>query len=633
VANLQQAPAATAAFLFLDGNGQALTKGDFVQVPGSSYAGRTGQITFLDPPLTDDVSPAAWVDFPETATDTKVSDIFVSTDVVRVAAEPVLAAKPTPKPSGFDAIQAGVAAHQAGLRLVPLASIVVTTNTRKVFDETALAELAESVRAHGILQPIVLRPHPQTNLAEVKYELVAGGRRYRAAQLAELVEVPATVRNLTDREFIEVQLLENLQRVDVRPADEATAFAKLLNNNFSAEEIAQRVGKPVKFVLQRAKLTNLVPFWMELLEQDKLLLVAAHLIARLPAHSQVVVRKAAEKGYSWALKSTGLSLEQVKTIISQEVQRDLAAACFPKDDATLYPQAGACLTCPKRSGANAGLFDDVVTGKEACLDAPCFNKKKELYVQRRVVELTVGKDKPLLISSQTWESKNRPGLGMVYGNGKWNRSKEGEANAILALVVDGTEAGAQAWVKFSGVKTAAEEKAEKDQEARALRSNREQQQHRELIADKLSVDMERDLYSEGPIAHKVLERFLVDKMLYSHSVVSKDMLDYLCTSYNWARPSENELNNKYADRDEVSGRTPHYQYLYDQLERMTVRSKLDLWFALHFRSNLVGGYSSTQTGLAKHIGTGYGYDDLEAEAKKLVEERYYSKGKKQEPTA
>jgi ParB/RepB/Spo0J family partition protein len=623
---------------WLDSKGQALAKGDFVQVLGSSYGDRTGVITCLEAPLADDMSPCVWVDFPETPHDTKVSDIFLPEHVVRQ--EPVAAAhvevvalpQPAPKAAGLNLAMVGemADAYKVGLRLVLLASIVVTTNTRKVFDEAALAELAESVRAHGILQPIVLRPHPTES---GKYELVAGGRRYRAAQLAELVEVPATVRNLTDREFLEVQLLENLQRVDVRPADEASAFAKLLSSNFSAEEIAQRVGKPVKFVLQRAKLANLVPFWTELLEQDKLLLVAANLIARLPAHSQVVVRKAAEKGYSWALKGGGLSLEQVKSIIASEVQRELTSACFPKDDAMLYPQAGACLTCPKRSSANASLFDDVATGKDNCLDAPCFNEKKRLYVQRRIVELTVGKEKPLLISNQTWETKTRPGMGMVYGSGKWNPSKEGEQNAIYALIVDGVQAGSQTWIKFSGIKSPEQEEKEKEQAARQLRAEREAFHHRELIANKLSVDMERDLYSEGPIAHSVLERFLVEKLTYGHSVVPKEMLDYLATNYSWVRPTADNLKNAWAERDEQTQRTPHYQYLYDQLERMTVRNKLHLWFALHFRSNLAGGYSSTQTALAKHIGTGYGYDTLEADAKKLVQERYYSKGKKQEATA
>jgi ParB/RepB/Spo0J family partition protein len=304
------------------------------------------------------------------------------------------------------------------MKLVPLADIVVTSNTRKVFDETALAELAESIKAQGVIAPITVRLHagqPGT------FELVAGERRYRASKLAEQVTIPAVIRTLTDREFLEVQLLENLQRVDVRPADEASAFSKLLGSNFSAEEIAQRVGKPVKFVLQRAKLVALIPFWMELLEADRLPLVAAHELARLPAHSQVVVKKWFESSHTWDLKQAKpLEASTIRHGINQEVMRQLSGAAFPKEDATLCPAAGPCTTCPKNSANSRGLFEEAGTDAQAgkCLDAVCFGQKKDAFLARRKKEFA-GTDVPLI--STSYASPPAGALGYKF----YDRAKEG----------------------------------------------------------------------------------------------------------------------------------------------------------------------------------------------------------------
>ena len=96
-----------------------------------------------------------------------------------------------------------------------------TTNPRKYFDAAALAELTESVQRHGVLQPILVRPFArEPNAVADGYELVAGERRFRAAQAAGLEEIPATVRDLNDAEVLEIQVVENLQRQDLQPLEE-----------------------------------------------------------------------------------------------------------------------------------------------------------------------------------------------------------------------------------------------------------------------------------------------------------------------------------------------------------------------------------------------------------------------------
>ena len=96
------------------------------------------------------------------------------------------------------------------------------TNPRKYFDETHLTELAESIKKHGVLQAILLRPFADDRSGKTgKFEIVAGERRYRAAKLAGLTEIPANVRTLDDKETLEIQVIENLQRSDLSPMEEA----------------------------------------------------------------------------------------------------------------------------------------------------------------------------------------------------------------------------------------------------------------------------------------------------------------------------------------------------------------------------------------------------------------------------
>src|SRR5207302_1611154 len=110
---------------------------------------------------------------------------------------------------------------------IPLEKICESkTNPRTQFDPTKLAELAENIRQHGVLQPILVRPLPKG--AADTYELVAGARRYRASKLARRESIPATVRELTDAQALELQVIENVQRVDVHPLDEAQGYAALI---------------------------------------------------------------------------------------------------------------------------------------------------------------------------------------------------------------------------------------------------------------------------------------------------------------------------------------------------------------------------------------------------------------------
>jgi ParB family chromosome partitioning protein len=134
---------------------------------------------------------------------------------------------------------------------------VSKTNPRRTFEDAALKDLAESIRAQGILSPLLVRP-----LTENGFEIVFGERRYRAAQLAGQDTVPVRIRQMSDAEALEAQLVENLIRAEIHPMEEAQGFRALLaldEPKYSIEQIAAKVGKSPTFVASRLKLTDLVP--------------------------------------------------------------------------------------------------------------------------------------------------------------------------------------------------------------------------------------------------------------------------------------------------------------------------------------------------------------------------------------
>ena len=125
---------------------------------------------------------------------------------------------------------------------------------RRHFDGDALAGLAASIRERGILQPLLVRPLSQPNT----YELIAGERRWRAAQLAQLHEVPVLIRDLTDRETLEIALIENLQREDLNPMEEADAYARLMEEfSHTQEELSKVVGKSRSHIANTLRLLGL----------------------------------------------------------------------------------------------------------------------------------------------------------------------------------------------------------------------------------------------------------------------------------------------------------------------------------------------------------------------------------------
>ena len=216
--------------------------------------------------------------------------------------------KPKGLGKGLGALMGDVSlqSQEGGSVTLPLAQIQPGLDQpRKRFDQDSLAELADSIREHGILQPLTVR-----RLSSGYYQIIAGERRWRAARLAGLQEVPVIVIEADDRKAAELAMIENLQREDLNPMEEAAGFRSLIDNyHMTQEEAAARVGKSRSAVTNALRLLNLAPSAAELVESGRL--SAGHARALLPLSPALQV-KAAE-----AVVSGGLSVRQTEALVKR----------------------------------------------------------------------------------------------------------------------------------------------------------------------------------------------------------------------------------------------------------------------------------------------------------------------------
>jgi ParB/RepB/Spo0J family partition protein len=255
------------------------------------------------------------------------------------------------------------------------------TNPRKHFDATALAELADSIAQQGLAQPILVRPILDTG----RYEIVAGERRYRASSLAGLSTIIAVVRNLSDLEALELQVIENLQRADLHPMEEAQGYAQLMQaHNFTADQLADKVGKSKSYIYNRLKLLDLAPAGQEAFYAGKLTPATALLVARIPV-PELQARVVAEITSSGNYNQEVMTAKQAAHHIHLKYMLQLKQAPFKTGDATLVPAAGACGACPKRTGNQPLLFEDIES-LDTCTDPDCFELKREAGKRRTLAD-------------------------------------------------------------------------------------------------------------------------------------------------------------------------------------------------------------------------------------------------------
>ena len=275
----------------------------------------------------------------------------------------------------------GPAANQSeseNLR-IPISQVECNSDQpRRHFDEETLEELADSIREHGIIQPLTVR-----RLSSGYYQIIAGERRWRAARLAGLTEVPAIVVEADERKMTELALIENLQREDLDPIEEAEGYKRLMDSyQMTQEEVAARVGKSRSTVANALRLLGLCPEVRTLLEEGKL--SGGHARALLPLN-ETTQKKAAK-----LVIDGGLSVRQTEALVKKLNEKPRTSA--EKDaDAVNYAKLAASDLASK-----LGRGCRIVPGKKKGrieLDYYGVDDLNDLLDALALIRRRVGKDK------------------------------------------------------------------------------------------------------------------------------------------------------------------------------------------------------------------------------------------------
>lgn len=259
------------------------------------------------------------------------------------------------------------------LDLVPLEQIRTSpTNPRRTFPDTD--DLVESVRRLGVLQPVLVRPTGD------HYELVFGERRFRAATDAGLPEIPAMVREMDDEQVLEAQLVENMQREDVHPLEEAEALERLMQRyGHTADDLAAKLGRSKTYVYQRLKLLDLCEegrnaFLAGLISPTIALLLARVPVQDLQREAIAVIEREQQYG--------GWTTARARDWIRRNFMLTLAEAPFPSERADLLEDVGSCAECPLRTGNQPNLFPEV-DRHDLCTSPPCYQRKADAAWEER----------------------------------------------------------------------------------------------------------------------------------------------------------------------------------------------------------------------------------------------------------
>lgn len=313
------------------------------------------------------------------------------------------------------------------------------TNPRAKIDPKSpgFKDLVSSVKEKGIIVPVIVRTILDS-ISKTKagletdhhYEVVAGNRRLAAAKEAGLKEIPAEIREMTDQEAQEIQIIENLQREDVHPLEEGTAYRKLVDEGKQeVASVAAKVGKSETYVRQRMFLTNLIVTAQDAYRSDKIKDGHAVLIAHLTGEDQM-------KALKYALNHWGglLSLKDLKEYIETEFNKPLEMQPWLKDqDAAKV--VGKCVECPPNIPS---LFGAVKEG--ACTNKKCWTRKMMKYITYR----KANDPKLVLISKESNYNRNSKDGDILFDNqyttvGPSNKCQ----HSVVGLVAKGRGIGSQ----------------------------------------------------------------------------------------------------------------------------------------------------------------------------------------------
>lgn len=245
-------------------------------------------------------------------------------------------------------------------------------NPRKYFDEKAVSELAESICRQGVLQPIGVRSSDESGI----YEIIYGERRFRASSKAGLTEIPAIVLQVSDEVAQELAVTENLQRKDVSPMEEASAYQDLIQTGrYDVKALSERFGKSENYIRARLSFSSLIPEIAELLDADEITISLANEICH---YSEDIQKDVYEKhlkdsrGYcSWR----GVKAQEIRSYLQNSYTADLKNYLFDKS---------ACFSCQDNTN-NLVLFCDGGCGK--CANMDCLEEKNVSFIVEKALDI------------------------------------------------------------------------------------------------------------------------------------------------------------------------------------------------------------------------------------------------------
>lgn len=283
---------------------------------------------------------------------------------------------------------------------LPLKSIAPSPfNPRKHLGD--LTELAASITQIGVQQPVVVRT------IKGKPELVFGHRRLAASKIAGKDTVPSIVREYSDDDVLEVQIVENCQRADVHPLDEADGFDALIKRGRTHTAIADKIGRTAQYVAQRLQLCQLGTEGRKALDDERLTLGAALALARVPGKLQAAALEHMCENYGED-EHAAVSAKHAREVIEAEYMLKLDRVPWNLDDDQLVAKAGACMTCPKRTGNQIELFSDVKS-PDMCTDPICYRSKLDALWALRKKD--AGPEAPALLEGEAAKK------ALSYGGG------------------------------------------------------------------------------------------------------------------------------------------------------------------------------------------------------------------------
>lgn len=276
-------------------------------------------------------------------------------------------------------------------------------NPRKTFDTKSIEELAQNIAQQGLLQPITVRiveywDELDEDLGEVvsipRYEIVCGERRYRACSHNKMETIPCIVVEMDDKQAFDAMITENLQRKDVDPIEEAFAFGLLIQNGSTAEEVALRFGKSVRFVQDRMRLNGLIDEAKKMVTDGNMPLTGAFIVSKLDADIQKELVNWAKDQYELEDEEWSVPVAAIDAWISRRFMA-LERAMWIDDEKVgnkWTDKFKMCAKCEHNSSNHGCLFYEMKNENPKCTNPTCFSKKEIEYVLYRLSQLDMVKE-------------------------------------------------------------------------------------------------------------------------------------------------------------------------------------------------------------------------------------------------